>query len=331
MASLALAGTAACSSEDGEPATETAETFAAEAGEDSGDAETSEASENITVSHAYGETEVPLNPESIATLDGTWSNALGELGVDITMALTVSQLEDGGPWADYAAENTASYDTAAGESILANIEKIAAQKPDVILAGYLPDQDAYDKLSKIAPTVGVVGGGLVNDWREATLIAGQITDRESEAQAAIDEVDAQIEAVREAHPGLEGATGAFVQISPQGFAVVTEDTDPANEFLSDLGVIVPAEIKEAGQDGGRAFISEENIGIFNTDMLLSWPTGADPADAQGWNDLEPVKNDTVFSADFITANAIGTPTVQSVPWALEQLEPTLQRLDEVRS
>ena len=66
-------------------------------------------------------------------------------------------------------------------------------------------------------------------------------------------------------------------------------------------------------------------------MLLSWPTGADPADAQGWNELEPVKNDTVFSADFITANAIGTPTVQSVPWALEQLEPTLQRLDEVRS
>lgn len=108
MASLALAGTAACSSEDGEPATETAETSAAEAGEDSGDAETSEASENITVSHAYGETEVPLNPESIATLDGTWSNALGELGVDITMALTVSQLEDGGPWADYAAENTTS-------------------------------------------------------------------------------------------------------------------------------------------------------------------------------------------------------------------------------
>ncbi|MDN6313285.1 ABC transporter substrate-binding protein [Corynebacterium casei] len=318
MASLALAGTAACSSEDGEPATETAETSAAEAGEDSGDAETSEASENITVSHAYGETEVPLNPESIATLDGTWSNALGELGVDITMALTVSQLEDGGPWADYAAENTASYDTAAGESILANIEKIAAQKPDVILAGYLPDQDAYDKLSEIAPTVGVVGGGLVNDWREATLLAGQITDRESEAQAAIDEVDAQIEAVREAHPGLEGATGTFVQISPQGFAVVTEDTDPANEFLSDLGVIVPAEIKEAGQDGGRAFISEENVGIFNTD-------------AQGWNELEPVKNDTVFSADFITANAIGTPTVQSVPWALVQLEPTLQRLDEVRS
>lgn len=174
------------------------------------------------------------------------------------------------------------------------------------MAGYLPDQDAYDKLSEIAPTVGVVGGGLVNDWREATLIAGQITDRESEAQAAIDEVDAQIEAVREGHPGLEGATGAFVQISPPGFAVVTEDTDPANEFLSDLGVMVPAEIKEAGQDDGRAFISEENIGIFNTD-------------AQGWNELEPVKNDTVFTADFITANAIGTPTVQSVPWALEQL------------
>ena len=328
MASLALAGTAACSSEDGEPATETAETSVTEAGEHSGDAETSE---TITVSHAYGETEVSLNPESIATLDGTWSNALGELGVDISMALTVSQLEDGGPWADYAAENTASYDTAAGESILANIEKIAAQKPDVILAGYLPDQDAYDKLSEIAPTVGVVGGGLVNDWREATLIAGQITDHESEAQAAIAEVDAQIEAVREAHPGLEGATGAFVQISPQGFAVVTEDTDPANEFLSDLGVTVPAEIKGASQDGGRAFISEENIGIFNTDMLLSWPIGADPADAQGWNELEPVKNDTVFTADFITANAIGTPTVQSVPWALEQLEPALQRLDEVRS
>ena len=264
MASLALAGTAACSSGEGAPATDSAETSAAEAGEDSGDAETTETSETIAVSHAYGETEVPLNPESIATLDGPWSNALGELGVDITMALTVSQLEDGGPWADYSAENTASYDTAAGENILANIEKIA-------------------------PTVGVVGGGLVNDWREATLIAGQITGHESEAQAAIDEVDAQIEAVREAHPRLEGATGAFVQISPQGFAVVTDDTDPANEFLSDLGVTVPDEIKEAGQDGGRAFISEENIGIFNTDMLLSWPIGADPADTQGWNELEPVK------------------------------------------
>lgn len=330
MASLALAGTTACSSEEGEPATEAAETSAAEASEESGGTEDAESSDIVTVSHAYGETEVPVNPENIATLDATWSNALGELGVDITMALTMSQLEDGGPWADYTAKDTASYDAAAGESILANIEKIAAQEPDVILAGYLPDQDTYDKLNEIAPTVGVVGGGLVNDWREATLIAGQITDRESEAQAAIDEVDAQIEAVREAHPGLEGATGAFVQISPQGFAVVTEDTDPANEFLSDLGVTVPAEIKEAGQDGGRAFISEENIGIFNTDMLLSWPIGADPADTQGWNELEPVKNDTVFTADFITANAIGTPTVQSVPWALEQLEPIFEKLDEVR-
>lgn len=43
--------------------------------------------------HAEGTTEISVKPQRIVSLDQTWSDALGKLGVDIAMVMHSEQLE----------------------------------------------------------------------------------------------------------------------------------------------------------------------------------------------------------------------------------------------
>lgn len=314
LLALSLAGTSACAS---------AESDSGSSGDGAG--------ETITVEHAQGKTEVPVKPERIVSLDQTWSDALGELDVDLAMAMHAKQLDSGGPWASWKAEQEVTYDGLSASNTTADhLEEISAAEPDLILAGYLPDEKTYDRLSEIAPTVGVIGDGVVNDWRETTKIAGEIVAQKDQAEELVSDVEAQITKTREDHPGLKGATGVFGQVSANGLAAATDEADPANKFLSDLGIVIPDDIQAAGGDEGRAFISPEKIDLLNTDLMIMWPIDTDPTEITGWDKLSPVQNDTYVTADVVSATAMSTPTVTSVPWALEELAPVFTRIDDLR-
>jgi len=209
-----------------------------------------------------------------------------------------------------------------------DVEKVAEADPDVIFAGYLPDQATYDRFNQIAPTIATVGSSpMSDDWREATTVAGDILGRSDDAKSLIEDAEQAFTDAKENHPALDGATGSFGQISEQGLAMVTGDADPANVFLTDLGIVIPEEIKATSLNGSRAFISEEN-----TDLLYMWSVGVEakdvPTTVKGWDQLTPVKNGTAFLADTDAAMAISNPTILSVVWELEQLEDTFTALDD---
>lgn len=173
---------------------------------------------------------------------------------------------------------------------------------------------------------------MSDDWREATTVAGDILGRSDDAKSLIEDAEQAFTDAKENHPALDGATGAFGQISEQGLAMVTGDADPANVFLTDLGIVIPEEIKAASLNGSRAFISEENTDLLNTDLLYMWSVGVEakdvPTTVKGWDQLTPVKNGTAFLADTDAAMAISNPTILSVVWELEQLEDTFTALDD---
>ncbi|MFR4189045.1 MAG: ABC transporter substrate-binding protein [Corynebacterium variabile] len=107
-----------------------------------------------------------------------------------------------------------------------DVEKVAEADPDVIFAGYLPDQATYDRFNQIAPTIATVGSSpMSDDWREATTVAGDILGRSDDAKSLIEDAEQAFTDARENHPALDGATGAFGQISEQGLAMVTGDAD----------------------------------------------------------------------------------------------------------
>ncbi len=309
-------GLTACSSDDSD-SSNSSETGSA-----------SNQSDTIDIEHIMGTTEVPTNPETIASFSPAFTDAFAALGRPVDVEFRASGFDAEVPWSGEAPGTLESYSTGA-DGIGAVTEEIAAADPDVIFASWLPDEATYDKLNAIAPTVAVIGENpWTDDWRMSTEIAGEVIGKADEAKDLVADVEQAIADARGNHPALEGATAAFGQASPQGTAVVTADEDPANVFLTDLGMVIPEEIKEVSEKGGRAFISDENSDLLNTDFLAMWNAGADAADTiNGWDDLKAVQDGTSVTFDTVEALALSQPSILAVPWLVEHPEPQFAALD----
>jgi iron complex transport system substrate-binding protein len=325
LAALSLTGglLAACGNNDG------SDDSADSSGKNS--SSTSAASSPVSVTHAMGTTEIPADPDKIVSFSSAFTDAFSALGDPVDVEYRSDYYHGAAPWEHDDSGEVVSAPMAGTP----DVEKIAQQDPDVIFAGYVPDKATYDRPNQIAPTVATVGGSTqTDDWREATTIAGEVLGKKDEAEKLVADADRAIDGVKDKYPALKGATGAFGQISDRGLAVVTGDQDPANRFLTDLGIVIPDNIKAASQDGARAFISEENTDLLNTDMLFMWPVGVPasevPAKVKGWNDLTAVKDGTAFLADDEAARALGTPTILAVTWALDKLDPTFSALQDAK-
>ena len=289
-----------------------------------------DAPDTVSVTHSMGTTDVPTTPETVVSFSPAWTDAFSALGDPVDVEYRMEGYDDR-PWATGDSGTVETY-TASAEGTADQSEEIAAVEPDVIFVSYVPDQATYDKLNAIAPTVAVVGDNTQSDdWRTVTELAGEILDKSDEAAGLVEEVDARFDETKDAHPGLDGASAAFGQISEQGLAVVTDDKDPANGFLTDLGMSLPEDILAASNDGARAFIAEENISLLNTDFLAMWAIGIDPSDLEGWDQLTAVENGSAYLPDATSAMALSQPTVASVPWSLDELDDTFAAVDQVRS
>jgi iron complex transport system substrate-binding protein len=283
----------------------------------------------VSVTHSMGTTEIPTDPEKVVSFSAAFTDAFSALGEPVDVEFRTDYYKDAAPWEKNDSGEVFSYPMSGN----LDVEKIAGADPDVIFAGYVPDKATYDRLNQIAPTVATVGGSTQSDdWREATTIAGEVLGKKDEAEKLVDDADKTIDGAKDKYPSLDGATAAFGQISDHGLAVVTGDTDPANKFLTDLGIVIPDDIKAASQDGARAFISEENTDLLDTDMLFMWPVNIPesevPTKVKGWNDLTSVKDGTAYLADDEAARALGTPTILAVGWAMDTLDPTFAALQK---
>jgi iron complex transport system substrate-binding protein len=148
-----------------------------------------------TITHFAGTTEVPATPERIVTLqDQNALLPLLELGVrPVASAGLVA--EDG----TRSFRRTEGFDTSGIEHIGAygepNLERIAAQEPDLIIADEFSAEGVYDQLSAIAPTVIVQVFG--RPLSEALLDFAETVGREDRARELQAEYDARIAALRD--------------------------------------------------------------------------------------------------------------------------------------
>ncbi|MDN5581637.1 MAG: ABC transporter substrate-binding protein [Corynebacterium sp.] len=323
VACACVVGLAACSSSsDDESSTST-----------EASAENSNSTE--TVEHAYGSTEVPVNPERAISFSQAWSDSFAALGHPVsTQVISSVFTDDTVPWnteASGAAAETITNTGGGGNAIESfGLEEIAATDPDVILAGYVPDQATYDALSEIAPTVATVGTGKVDDWREVTTAAGRVLDEQDRAEEVVADVDERMAQVTEEYPAVDGASFAYAAYTDGSFSVLSSEDDAANKFFTDLGMDLTADEIEGEANARGIEVSAENISLLDMDLLAVWVRGTTPDDLpdglSGWSSLPSVEAGTAAELQSAAATALGAPTALAIPWLLDELDTYFSNL-----
>ena len=213
--------------------------------------------QEITVTHAQGETTLPGVPEKVVSFDFAAIETLEAIGVDVA-GLPGSNLP--AHLEKYASDDYAKV----GSLFEPDYEALAALEPDlIIVAGR--SSGAYEELAKIAPTVD-----LSNDWADFygsiqanADIVGQLFDKEAEIDALQAETDAKVDAAKTA--AADAGKGLIVLTS--GAEVSAYGPGSRFGFIHDtLGVTPVIEDVEAATHGDA--ISFEFILEANPDMLF---------------------------------------------------------------
>lgn len=149
------------------------------------------AEETILVKHRYGETEVTKNPKTIAVLDYGALDILNIMNVEVT-ALPKSSLPS------YLEEFNDEKYVDIGALKEFNIEKINEIKPDLIIIEGR-QEDSYEELSKIAPTIGLGTEGTdhFGSVNKNVKILGEIFGKEDFATEQLEKIETSVNKLNE--------------------------------------------------------------------------------------------------------------------------------------
>lgn len=291
----------------------------------------------VTLTHALGSTTIPAAPQRVVTVGWSDQDPVLALGVKPVGTTEWFDEQPGAifPWAkDAAAGAVPEIVSNAGEI---SFEKVAALKPDLILALYEGlDQSEYDKLAAIAPTVAQSAqyDEFGAPWQDMTLTVGKALGREQQATDLVAATEAKLKAVRDAHAEWAQKTLLVGATAENGTYSVFSAQDPKARFFADLGFQTEPPWLQGRVADNVATVSAEEFTLLDVDRL-AWTSDpdlrkvldADPV----YNALNVVKDGRVGYFDYTEAPfpgaAITFNTVLSIPYALEQVVPELERMD----
>ncbi|WP_246170705.1 ABC transporter substrate-binding protein [Pseudonocardia hierapolitana] len=273
--------------------------------------------EAVSISHKFGETEVPKDPARVVTVG--WNDQDFVLALGIVPIVTRAWFDsyDNYPWVQEATGGK-GVATMGGDGI--DYEAVAAAKPDVIFAVYeTVDRPTYDRLSQIAPTV-IQSGEYPDEetpWNVQLLLTGKALGKEAEAQTLVDEVNAKIEAAKAANPGFAGKV-LVEDFGPEnGGHYLIGKGDPRRALFDALGF-------EAQEHVGD--LSEEQLALMDRDVLfVNGATKQQMTASPVFARLGVVQSDrtlyTTFDSNLSGALSYSGP--KALLYALDQLVPQL--------
>lgn len=279
----------------------------------------------VEIEHLYGTTTIEERPERIVSLNVQWTDALLAMDVE-PAAINVDQSsgdEDIFPWQEGLLDGVEQINLV--DSI--PLEQIAALEPDLILATYIvEDEQAYESLAAIAPTIGPLSDLEVDPWQDIVEVTAQFLGEPDAATTVIEEVDTVVAEAADAMPGLAGKTFLLVNYVPGDSLYVVADTeDGSSLFFQDLGLeLLPALLDLNDGESGRVQLSFEQVTTLTSDLLVVLPNGGDLTDLPGWTNLPAVTSGGVSELSFAEVVGLNTPSPLSIPFALELIRPALE-------
>jgi iron complex transport system substrate-binding protein len=259
---------------------------------------TTEAAAEVTVTHAQGETTVPVNPERVLTFDIAALTDLDALGVDV-YGVPKANLPG-----DLEKFNTDEY-TNIGTLFEPDYEAVNAAAPDlIIVAGR--SAAVYPELSAIAPTIDLSNDPA--DFRDSVVanaeILGEIFDKQDMVADMVSDLDASVADVNEL--AADAGTGLIVMTNAGEISAY----GPGSRFgfLHDtLGLAPAVEDVEAATHGEAVsfeFLLETNPDwMFVVDRDAATTGGSANAEAVLDNTLvdetNAAKNDQIVYVDSV--------------------------------
>ncbi|RIW38909.1 iron-siderophore ABC transporter substrate-binding protein [Bacillus salacetis] len=244
----------------------------ADGGDDKAAEETS-----YTVEHAMGTTEIKGEPERVVILTNEGTEAL--LAMDVTPVGAV-QSWIGDPWYDHIADKMKDVEVVGTESEL-NIEAIAKLKPDLIIGNKMRQEEQYDKLKAIAPTV--FAETLRGNWKENFELYSKALNKEEKGQEVIAEYDQRIEDLKAELGDKLNMEVSMVRFMPTDVRIYHKDSF-SGVILDQLGFARPE--GQNVDDFAEKGVTKERIPAMDGDILFyfAYETGDGEANkvAEEW-------------------------------------------------
>jgi iron complex transport system substrate-binding protein len=276
------------------------------------------AAEPVTISHEFGETKVPADPERVVTA--------GWIDQDFVLALGVVPVGSRGGYFDnyndlpWVEQETDGKGVPAIEGNTINFEGIAAAKPDVIFAiNETIDQKTYDRLSQIAPTV-VQSADYPDEetpWNVQLLTTGKALGKADEAQKLVDQVNGKITEAKTAHPEFAGKTLVSDFTSEADAHYLIGKGDPRNAIFEGLGFTAQDTVGD---------VSEEKLNLLDGNVLfVNGLTKEQMADIPAFQRLKVVRDGRTLYAgsDSTLSGALAFSGPNAMLYALDLLVPQL--------
>lgn len=181
--------------------------------------------QDITVTHAQGETTVPLNPDKVFSFDYGSIDILGQLGVEV----------DGAPPPTGTAPSWFPHDAVnIGSLFEPDYEAINAEQPDLVIVGGR-SAPAYDQVARLAPTIDVSGtGDLMEDLRRNVTLLSTIFAKEAEGERLLADIEARLDTLRDAVSS--SGDGLLVMVTGGSVTVVAPGTSRGTLLYGELGL-----------------------------------------------------------------------------------------------
>ncbi|UWX96452.1 siderophore ABC transporter substrate-binding protein [Arthrobacter zhaoxinii] len=258
----------------------------------------------VTVEHAQGSTEVPVNPETVYTFDLGALDTMDALDIDV----------DGVPAANFP-ESLAKYGaeeiTKIGSMKEPDFEAINAGAPDlIIISGRVAD--SYDELSEIAPTIdlSVDNADAWSSFTENTQTLGTIFEKEDLVEEKLNALEGKVEDTKE----LAADAGNGLIVLTSGGEMTAYGAGSRFGIIHDvLGVTPAAEVKSEGAHGEKVsfnYVADTNPDhLFVIDRDVAVGTSGEAASAVLDNDLvkstKAAQNDNITMLDSASWYLVG--------------------------
>ncbi|MFE3184162.1 ABC transporter substrate-binding protein [Streptomyces violascens] len=291
----------------------------------------------VTVEHAFGSTKIDKAPKRVVTVGYTDDQTVLAFGVkpvgmvdqypnpsgqspDINTQWPWVKDKWGGAKPDVVMNNG---DTGP------NFEKIAALRPDLIVAVYSEiDKAAYDKLSKIAPTVGRTKAEkepFSAPWQDNALQIATALGRADDGRKMVQGIQDKLAGVKKAHPEFANQTAVALSWYKNSVTPFTTK-DVRGQLLTGMGFKGQTEIDKIAGSNFSTQLSPERMDLVDVDRVF---VVNDKADTDALKKDKLFTNLKVYRANKVSylldsegpaaGAAMSQATLLSLPYAIDQL------------
>jgi len=293
----------------------------------------------VTLKNTFGETTIQKKPERIVTLGWNAQDVVYALG---ETPVGMPKVTYGPTPAGTTAWNADKFDPAkttlldATESI--PFEKVAALRPDVILAPYEGfDKATYTKLSEIAPTVAYPGAPWQTTWQDQTTLIGKALGKSAEADKLVAGIKGLTTKAAAEHPEFKGKTLSVLSYGAENYVYMPGD--PRVQILNEMGFVnapgVEALEKTNSKKEFALTVSKERVNELDADVVVGYIDGMTPEKFAA----DPVyaalgsykRGSTYLMTDQQVISGMSAVSVLSVPWVLDKILPGLAKAAQAAS